>query len=926
MIATIDSLISADGASEEQPNPVQFMNDETYQRLKAVLQLRLRRQVLIAVCDNLQLRSQLLQACHQDLSTSAKLVDLQLEMTDPDPLAQVSEWLRNNPGYPQPVFQVLGIERLTLAPALAQKLFLSNLERIESALRHLDSTLVFWFTQPWASAACQSAPLFWSWRSGVFEFEGDPTPIANQGSVAVPDIRLPENAPSLAERETVTTELLTTVFGMANGSAESPPPDLTPATRPLSPRPLEAASAAPAEAPEDLAEAMANEAIAEATLEPANDLDNQRANEVISESVGELTSGPVGEFETVSSLEEPDSLQVQSEEVDYLSPEDLQEYESIQAEMVSAALEQVALGLEAPSLAELEAAINQSLAAYQEPTEVNLTDADLPEDLDGLGSLFDAVLVEPTLPPVEAPAAGPPAQTQSPTQSQPQSLAAQAEPEQETPQDLGLGSLFSDALIDQGQGEDTGSLFSEALINELIAAEALPETPVELPIDLPIELPVETPPEIPREIPTETPAAPVDLLDETETTQLIEPTEVQEQRGEIAELEETQASPALLALEYRRLGDSFRELSEQQGGLNPSHLLQAAQAYQQALDHLDRTQTPAEYAEIQNDLGNVFWLIAQHSTDPAACLHSSIAAYEAALQVADSARYPQAYAMVQNNLGTAYSDLARYKEPAANLQRAVLAYQAALLYRTPDSEPLKYAATQNNLGTAYWNLAQYVEPTKHLQRAIQAYLSALEYYTPETDALSYAMIQNNLGTAYWQISQQKGIEAADAPASLLQAIGAYEAALVYRTSERHPSGYAATQNNLGTAYWHLSKHLDPEQNLQRAIMAYEAALHYTEVRQPPVSASFDLGATHNNLGLAYRHLPTGNRRRNLDRALRHHGHAAQGWKSQPQAYQSAVGNLVQDIRTAFTEFGIEGQAKALSSVPAELLSDVMKRL
>ncbi|NJK52767.1 MAG: hypothetical protein HC936_07945 [Leptolyngbyaceae cyanobacterium SU_3_3] len=50
---------------------------------------------------------------------------------------------------------------------------------------------------------------------------------------------------------------------------------------------------------------------------------------------------------------------------------------------------------------------------------------------------------------------------------------------------------------------------------------------------------------------------------------------------------------------------------------------------------------------------------------------------------------------------------------------------------------------------------------------------------------------------------------------MLLAIGAYRIALIYRTLEVAPSAYAATQNNLGTAYWHL---------------ANQPSTHYEELR------------------------------------------------------------------------------------------------
>ena len=61
-------------------------------------------------------------------------------------------------------------------------------------------------------------------------------------------------------------------------------------------------------------------------------------------------------------------------------------------------------------------------------------------------------------------------------------------------------------------------------------------------------------------------------------------------------------------------------------------------------------------------------------------------------------------------------------------------------------------------------------------------------------------------------------------ANLKQAIGAFEEALEVRTLDADPEGYAETQNNLGVAYRKLSRLEDREENLERSILAYEAAL------------------------------------------------------------------------------------------------------
>ena len=75
-----------------------------------------------------------------------------------------------------PGFQILGAEHLSRHSAAVQWSFLSYLRDIEANLQMCESTLLLWVSRPWLSSIEHSAPEFWQWRTGVFEFEGEPTP------------------------------------------------------------------------------------------------------------------------------------------------------------------------------------------------------------------------------------------------------------------------------------------------------------------------------------------------------------------------------------------------------------------------------------------------------------------------------------------------------------------------------------------------------------------------------------------------------------------------------------------------------------------------------------------------------------------------------------------------------------------------------
>ena len=402
---------------------------------------------------------------------------------------------------------------------------------------------------------------------------------------------------------------------------------------------------------------------------------------------------------------------------------------------------------------------------------------------------------------------------------------------------------------------------------------------------------------------------------------------------QIEQLHEQRALPADLAAAYQHLGDLYRDRIEQ-GESTPQHLLVAIRAYEQVMTYLP--QPSLQSPDILNDLGTLYWMLSRFPSSQdqvVPYLEQGVENYRQALTQIVPQTQPQTYARVQNNLGAAYGDLAHHLAPVENWQQAVLAYTEALQYRTMEADPLKYASTQNNLGTAYWHLAQHQQPIPQLQQAIAAYQQALPHYTVEQEPLNYAMVQNNLGTAYWNLAQY------EQPAEYLQlAINAYRQALRYRTPDVLPAACAATQNNLGTAYWHLANQpqvpqAERQEYLQLCITTYETALIITQLTDAR-PLSFDVFATHNNLGLAHYQTATdkhwtadqATRSSHLEAALENHLKALQGWQDQPDYYQTALSYVVQTVRAFYSELGLQGQTLALSKVPGNLLPELMRRV
>jgi tetratricopeptide (TPR) repeat protein len=435
---------------------------------------------------------------------------------------------------------------------------------------------------------------------------------------------------------------------------------------------------------------------------------------------------------------------------------------------------------------------------------------------------------------------------------------------------------------------------------------------------------------------------------------------------QIQQLQQTTASAKQLTRAYRILSERLRQ--QMQAGLTSQDQMQLIiEAYETGWQQLESSAypilNPSERVDWLNDLGTLYWMRFHQeksaktvTTEAVSHLEQSIIFYQKALMYSNPHQQRTAYARLQKNLGAAYTDLAKIRDPVENLQQSVNAYREAIRYfgvGSPKESELElqngdqanqtafsYAATQNNLGTAYWNLAQYTEPSYHLKAAISAYIQAGRYYHPEQHPRELGMIQANIGTAYWNLAQYEPEDK-----WLHHGIKAYENALKYRTPKTDAPACAATQNNLGIAYWHLaSRHQESEiraRFLRKAIASYEVALTLVE-QLSPTQLNFDPLATHNNLGLAHyqlgkdQHLVISQTQRveHLETALHHHlqaGCQQQTLQSPPKTVESgrhqiALSYIIKTIRAIYHESGLPGQNRALSQIPAHLLSEILRSL
>lgn len=382
---------------------------------------------------------------------------------------------------------------------------------------------------------------------------------------------------------------------------------------------------------------------------------------------------------------------------------------------------------------------------------------------------------------------------------------------------------------------------------------------------------------------------------------------------------------------YLQLGQVYRDRLV--AGDDDGELLVAAiQAYEEGLRWLPE-HSPL-WSDSLNDLGSLYWIKAQRTSAIAEALplmEQAIRAYQQALNTrADQT--PEATGRLYSNLAAAHSFLANFQTPLSHLTQAVDAYHQALNYRSAETAALEYSSLQNSLGAAHWRLAQQASPRQHLQQAIAAYTEALQYCQPHQEPLRYAMIENNLGVAYWSLAQHH-----QPVVSLEQAIAAYQKALVYRTPEIDAAACAATQNNLGTAYCELASHQKQvqqrDQLWQQAIAAYSKTLNVLQLGHPQASAqSLDLYSVHYSLGVVHGYLGASGQlseteqTHHLTQGLQHYLTAWEGWQTSPEARETTLQAIANNLRLQQQQLGIARQQQALQQIPAHLLPELLPKL
>ncbi|WP_017655082.1 tetratricopeptide repeat protein [Fortiea contorta] len=718
-------------------------NRQVYNRLKLALSLGLRRQLFLAVCDDLHLRNQVAARLHSTLaypvgqvlyqpanahqiSTPAypQLVTLRLNLSDPNPIEQVNQWLgsypppivgaaKDSPGrpLPTPVFQIVGVEQLTKQPVAIQRLFLHHLRLSEQYLstpeagKFLESSLLLWVPRPWLSAIQQSAPKFWHCRTGVFLFAGEPTPTANNSGYPErfstdKSLDLGNLEPSILEESINQAELNAAKNELKFGDdfdlqAETPvhrgrkPKD-------ISPTKLELLKIG-VQPQESLIKSSQDDT---PSLQSLSHINPELIELVLATINAKTTEDEEDDLHPQQILWEIEELHSQqaSGEILAFSYQRLGNIYRLRIEHGQSTLENLMV----------------AIIAYQESITYDENSPNVPDILNDLGTLYWMLY--------------------------------------RTPPNSEEGKNY----IEQGI-----EFYQLAL--KLISPQTHPDTYARVQNNLG--------------------TAYSDLArfaNPAENWQLAIIAYKEALNYRTAEME-----PLKYAACQNNLGTAYWHL----GLYNQPvvHLKKAIAAYNLALTYYSADQEPLKYGMIQNNIGTAYWNLAQYE-QPAENLQLAIDVFNEALKYRTAAHAPIACAATQNNLGTAYWHLVSLSQTDKEtqhkyLQLCISAYEETLaLAQSLDGVSLNFdlVAAHNNLGLAYYQLAtdSYFHHDKttrsqHLEAALENHLQALNGLNkqPEAYQTTFACVVKTIRAFHQELGiQGQNLALSKVPSQLLAEI------------------------------------------------------------------------------------------------------------------------------------------------------------
>ncbi len=716
-----------------QPKSRQILgvNQQAYQALKTSMSLNLRRQLLVAVCDNVVLQNQLATQLENDLAQaswlpprdgaaasgggSLALERLIFDSEDAHLPRQVAHWVRQTmlAGDSLPQVQVLGIEQMTRQPAIIQNHFLRSLEQVEALLPRLNTSLLVWLPWPWLRTIQSSSPTFWKWRNGVFEFVSDPTPALLEPNQRETNQR--DSRPYSSAHQPIKNDHDGLAVAIDHLSAGNRAPAATYKTSSYSsePRPNAAASQASENysqekySQEEYPQVETHQVVAlygETDDSDTSDYDDQPKLETIATwdtvDVSATTIKTTRTLE-VQSLETPvsETHRLETERLDQEEAERLEQEEEER--------------LDQERWLEQEQWFAAQRYSQQYPVQRHLDKQHLVQQQLMAEEAAEIELLTTRTP--DAPEEPSHVELQNEAESAPLPPSASTLAQRQNAADgyFEVGRQYRSRIESGERGLD--------IIEPAIAAY----------------------------------------------------------EGALRCLSGPHPD---WGSGLNDLGTLYwlkaQQLEDQQQIIDCMN--HSVQLYSKALTKVDTSESPDIACQLHSNLGAVFSMLATRQ-DPIAHFQQSASAYQKALLLCPLDVNPQEFATLQNSLGSVYWKLSHYEQDSAQLQvylqQAIIAYQQALLGYSPQEKPLDYAAIQNNLGITYWSLAKHKDAITALEHAITAYHDALKYRTPESDAAACAITYNNLALSYWDLSKNEAVDGEHKLRYQRNAITAFESAL-----------------------------------------------------------------------------------------------------------------------------------------------------
>lgn len=273
-----------------------------------------------------------------------------------------------------------------------------------------------------------------------------------------------------------------------------------------------------------------------------------------------------------------------------------------------------------------------------------------------------------------------------------------------------------------------------------------------------------------------------------------------------------------------RIGDADLRLARLADA--PDRIDAALAAYDEALAAAPRDKHPAEWAALQERLGdNAATLTGAHE---ARGLDLALSAYTAAAEAQTLANAPAVWARLQQRIGSIRQRRAKGDAALTEAAAARDAFRNALAAVPREADARRWATLQHAIGTACLMLANGPDADTHLIEGIEAHRQSLIVRSREAEADLWLQLQQRIGVMELRLA--KGAEKETRGAASL---AAYEAGLAAADRARFPDRWAEFNEYLGDARAHLANAATLAPDLDRAIAHLKASLEVRTLEKAP---------------------------------------------------------------------------------------------